>query len=62
MPAFKVLTHLPRGMGEQTTGQTFHKIVKKVKILEIGDYIIWNHHEKCIQTSTNMPGVGSSIR
>ena len=23
--------------------------------------IIWNHHEKCIQKSTNMPGIGSFI-
>ena len=23
---------------------------------------IWNHHEKCIQKSTNMPGIGSIIR
>ena len=22
---------------------------------------IWNHHEKCIQISTNMPGIGSLI-
>ena len=25
--------------------------------MEFGDYI-WNHHEKCIQISTNMPGIG----
>ena len=29
---------------------------KNVKILEFGDYI-WNHHEKCIEISTNMPGI-----
>ena len=29
--------------------------------MEFGDYI-WNHHEKCIQKSTNMPGIGSLIR
>jgi hypothetical protein len=23
--------------------------------------IIWNHHEKCIQISTKMPGIGSLI-
>ena len=22
---------------------------------------IWNHHEKCIQLSTNIPGIGSLI-
>ena len=31
---------------------------KNIKILEFSDYI-WNHHEKCIQISTNMPGIGS---
>ena len=29
---------------------------KNVKILEFSD-TIWNHHEKCIQISTNMPGI-----
>ena len=24
--------------------------------------LIWNHHEKCIQKSINMPGIGSLIR
>ena len=28
---------------------------KNVKILEFDGYIIWNHHEKRIQVSTNMP-------
>ena len=32
-------------------------VVKNVKIMEFHDYI-WNHHEKCIQISTNMPGIG----
>ena len=35
--------------------------VKNVKIVEFHD-LIWNHHEKCIQISTNMPGIGSLIR
>ena len=30
---------------------------KNLKILEFSDYI-WDHHEKCIQISTNMPGIG----
>ena len=34
--------------------------VKNVKIVEFHDHI-WNHHEKCIQISTNMPGIGSLI-
>ena len=29
-------------------------------ILEFYDYI-WNRHEKCIQISTNMPGIGLGI-
>ena len=37
------------------------KIVKNVNILEFRNHI-WNHHEKCIQISTNMPGIGSLIR
>ena len=44
----------------QTTGQKFHKIVKNVQILDFGDYI-WNHHEKCIEISTNMPSIGLII-
>ena len=37
------------------------KFVKNVEIVEFHDHI-WNHHEKCIQISTNMPGIGSLIR
>ena len=33
---------------------------KNVKILEFSDDI-WNQYEKCIQISTNMPGIGSFI-
>ena len=36
------------------------QIVKNVKIVESRDKI-WNHHEKCIEISTNMPGIGSLI-
>ena len=36
------------------------KCLKKVNILESGDYI-WNHHEMCFQISTNMPGIGLEI-
>ena len=25
-------------------------------------YLMWNHHGKCIQISTNIPGIGSLIR
>ena len=35
--------------------------VKNVKIVQFHAHI-WNHHEKCIQKSTNMPGIGSIIR
>ena len=34
-----------------------HKMFKNVKILECSEYI-WNHNEKCIEISTNMPGIG----
>ena len=34
------------------------KVVKNVNIVEFHDHI-WNHHEKCIQITTNMPGIGS---
>ena len=33
-------------------------LVKNVKIVEFHDHI-WDHHEKYIQISTNMPGIGS---
>ena len=35
--------------------------VKNVNIVEFHDHI-WNHHEKYIEISTNMPGFGSLIR
>ena len=35
--------------------------VKNVNILDFHAHIS-NHHEKCIQQSTNMPGIGSLIR
>ena len=37
------------------------KFVKNVEIVEFQDHI-WSHHEKCIQKSTNMIGVGVLIR
>ena len=45
----------------QTTGQKLNKFGKNVKILEFRDHI-WNHHEKYIEISTNMPGIGSVNR
>ena len=30
--------------------------------LEFHEHNIWNHHEKCIQISTNTPSIGSLIR
>ena len=36
-------------------------LVKNVTIVEFHDYI-WNHREKYIQNSTNMPSIGSLIR
>ena len=46
----------------QTTGQKYNKFGKKnVNIVEFHAHI-WNHREKYIQKSTNMPGIGSLIR
>ena len=39
----------------------FNTFCKNVNILEFHGHI-WNHHEKCIQQSTNMPGIGLLIR
>ena len=35
--------------------------VTNVKMMEF-HYHIWNRHEKCIEISTNMPGIGSVNR
>ena len=45
----------------QTTGKQIDKFLKNVNIVEFHDHI-WNRNEKCIQISTNMPGIGSLIR
>ena len=37
------------------------KFVKNIEIVEFHDHI-WNHNEKWIQISTNMPCIGSLIR
>ena len=36
------------------------KFVKNVEIVKVHDHI-WNHNEKCIQLSTNMPIIGLVI-
>ena len=41
--------------------QNLTKFVKNVEIMEFHDHIR-NHDEKCIQISTNMPGIGSLFR
>ena len=46
--------------GTHGTGQNVSNIVKNVTILEFHDHI-WNHYEKYIQMSTNMPGIGLVI-
>ena len=46
----------------QTTCPNFHIIFKKYTNIIECYYYIWNHHGKCIQTSTNMPGIGLAIR
>ena len=56
-----------KNVTRQTTGGSRRQVknvsnfVKNVKIVEFHDNI-WNHHNKCIQISTNMPGIGSLIR
>ena len=45
----------------QTTDPNVTKFVKNVRIMEFHDHI-WNHNEKRIKISTNMPGIGSLIR
>ena len=40
--------------------QMSQKKSKIVKMLAFHDHI-WNHHEKCIQQGTNMPGIGSLV-
>ena len=55
-----LLTLTMRDRREQTIGQNCKKIVKNVRILEFSGYI-WNHHEKCIEISTNKPRIGSVI-
>ena len=36
-------------------------MIMKLNNLEFHNHI-WNRHEKCIEISTNMPGIGSLIR
>ena len=48
------------GKGYVQTIDKFHKISQNFTILEFRDYI-WNHHEKCILMSTNIPSIGSVI-
>ena len=48
-------------MREQTTGWKFHKILKKMSTFWNFNYI-HTDNEKCIQISTNMPGIGWLIR
>ena len=61
---YEALCNAFHAAGESTRQvKILTKFVKNVKIVEFHDHkIIWSHHEKCIQKSTNMPGVGSLIR
>ena len=51
-------TYHAAGMSRRQV-QHFLKL-SNVKILELHNHI-WNHHDKCIQISTNMPSIGSLI-
>ena len=44
----------------QMTGQKFTIFVKNVQCVELHGHI-WNHHEKWIQISTNIPSFGLVI-
>ena len=46
----------------QTTGQKCHKNVNILLTFRKFYDHIWDHHEKYIQISTNIPGIGSLIR
>ena len=46
---------------DQTTAPNVHKYFRNINSLEFHEHN-WNHHDKCIQKSTNMPGIGSLIR
>ena len=56
-----LIQRFPCGRRVQTTDQNLTNFVKNVKNVEFHHHI-WYHHEKCIQISTNMPGIGSVIR
>ena len=45
----------------QTTGQQFNIMCTFFEIVEFHADHIWNHNEKCIKISTNMPGIGVVI-
>ena len=49
------------GESRQRVKHNFTIFSKNVNILEMHDHI-WNHHEKCIQISTNLMVFGSLIR
>ena len=40
--------------------ENVYKIATNLNILQFHSHI-WNHYEKCIQISPNMPGIGSVI-
>ena len=42
-------------------GKKLTIFARKFEIVKSHDHM-WSYHEKCIQISTNMPGIGSLIR
>ena len=52
--------HFACGRREQTTIKNVKKCLKISKFRKFCDSI-WNHQEKCIQISTNMPEIGLEI-
>ena len=59
-PAFK-LTLTTQQAGEcRRHVQNFKQLQQTIRIVEFHDNF-WNHHEKCIQISTNVPRIGLVI-
>ena len=52
--------HVALADGSRRHVQNVTNLAKCVKIMKFYDDI-WNRHEKCIRTSTNMPGIGLAM-
>ena len=57
---YLVLTLTKRQASADDMSKMLQTFVNNVKIVEFHDHI-WNHRGKCMQISTNMPGIGLVI-